>query len=302
MVPGRRAALLAHPRRVWRGTGKIVTFPKKTAHSTRTDVKKHLFLAGKTFYHRVLNRFGATMNKRTVVLAAALGLTAAAASRADQFSDLARDLMQQPAAQSALSDPDIAAGLKQALAKGTRAAVLDLGHSGGYWNNPRFRIPLPGPVQELEGMLQGSGFGGQLDQLHLSFNQAAEKAVPVAADVFSQAVQKLTLNDVRSILNGPQDAATQYFKRATSDTLTARFRPIVAGVTAKVGLAQQYNGLVSAAGPMASMLGGSTDLDGYVTQKALDGLFLRIGDEEKAIRTDPAARSTDLLKKVFGSK
>jgi hypothetical protein len=237
-------------------------------------------------------------------LAATLGLAllATAGSRADQLSDLAKDLMQQPAAQSALSDSDIAAGLKQALAKGTHAAVLDLGHSGGFWNNPRFRIPLPGPVQQLEGMLQGSGFGGQLDQLHLSFNQAAEKAVPVAADVFSEAVQKLTLNDVRTILNGPQDAATQYFKRATSGTLTAKFKPIVAGVTAKVGLAQQYNGLVSAAGPMASMIGEPTDLDGYVTQKALDGLFLRVGDEEKAIRTDPAARSTDLLKKVFGSK
>lgn len=242
------------------------------------------------------------MNKSGVVLTSLLCLGAAAASQADQFSDLAKSLMQQPAAQSALSDSDIGAGLKEALAKGTRAAVLDLGHSGGFWDNPRFRIPLPGPVQQLEGMLQGSGFGGQLDQLHLSFNQAAEKAVPVAADVFSAAVQKLTLNDVRSILNGPQDAATQYFKRATSDTLTLKFKPIVAGITAKVGLAQQYNSLVSAAGPMASMLGGSTDLNGYVTQKALDGLFLRVGDEEKAIRTDPAARSSALLQKVFGSK
>jgi hypothetical protein len=243
------------------------------------------------------------MNQRIVVLlAAALSALAGAASRADQFSDLASELMHQPAAQSALSDSDIGAGLKQALAKGTHAAVLDLGRSGGFWNNPRFRIPLPGPVQQLEGMLQGSGFGGQLDQLHLSFNQAAEKAVPVAADVFSEAVRKLTLNDVRAILNGPQDAATQYFRSATSGTLTAKFKPIVAGVTAKVGLAQQYNSVVSAAGPMASMLGGPTDLNGYVTQKALDGLFLRVADEEKAIRADPAARTTDLMKKVFGSK
>jgi hypothetical protein len=231
-----------------------------------------------------------------------LALLAAAGSRADQLSDLAKDLMQQPAAQSALSDGDIGAGLKEALAKGAHAAILDLGHSGGFWNNPRFRIALPGPVQQLESVLQGSGMGSQLDQLHLSFNQAAEKAVPVAADVFSGAVQKLTLNDVRTILNGPQDAATQYFKRATSETLTARFKPIVAGVTAKVGLAQQYNSVVSAAGPMASMMGEPTDLNGYVTQKALDGLFLRVGDEEKAIRTDPAARTTDLMKKVFGSK
>ncbi len=231
-----------------------------------------------------------------------LSLGAAASSRADQFSDMAKSLMQQPAAQSALSDSDIGAGLKEALAKGTRNAINELGRTDGFWNNPRFRIPLPGPVEQLESMLQGAGMGSQLDALHLSFNRAAEQAVPVAADVFSEAVQKLTLNDVRGILNGPQDAATQYFKRTTSDTLTVRFKPIVAGVTAKVGLAQQYNGLMSSAGPLASMAGAPTDLNSYVTQKALDGLYLRVGDEEKAIRTDPAARSTDLLKKVFGSK
>jgi len=107
---------------------------------------------------------------------------------------------------------------------------------------------------------------------------------------------------VRGILNGPDDAATQYFKRTTSDTLTTRFKPIVAGVTAKVGLAQQYNSVMSSAGPMASMMGDKADLNTYVTQKALDGLYLRVGDEEKTIRTDPAARTTDLMKKVFGSK
>lgn len=234
--------------------------------------------------------------------ALALSLGVAAVSRADQLSDFAKSMMQQPAAQSALSDSDIGAGLKEALAKGTRSAVNELGRTDGFWNNPRFRIPLPGPVEQLEGMLQGAGMGSQLDALHLSFNRAAEQAVPVAADVFSEAVRKLSLNDVRGILNGPQDAATQYFKRTTSDTLTVRFKPIVAGVTARVGLAQQYNGLMSSAGPLASMAGAPTDLNSYVTQKALDGLYLRVGDEEKAIRTDPAARSTDLLKKVFGSK
>ena len=226
----------------------------------------------------------------------------AAASRADQLSDFAKSMMQQPAAQSALSDSDIGAGLKEALAKGTRDAINELGRTDGFWSNPRFRIPLPGPVEKLEGILQGAGMGSQLDALHLSFNRAAEQAVPVAADVFSQAVKKLTLNDVRGILNGPQDAATQYFKRTTSDTLTTRFKPIVAKVTAKVGLAQQYNSVVSSAGPMASMLGDKADVNSYVTQKALDGLYLRVGDEEKSIRTDPAARSSDRLKKVFGSK
>ena len=232
----------------------------------------------------------------------ALAAAVAAASRADSFSDMAKTLMAQPAAQSALSDSDIAAGLKQALAKGTTAAINELGRSGGFWDNPRFRIPLPGPVEKIQGYLQGSNIGGQLDDLHLSFNRAAEQAVPVAADVFGEAVQKLSLDD--GILNGPQDAATQYFKRATSDTLTARFKPIVSGITAKVGLAQKYNSVMGQAGPMAGLLGSkqNLDLNDYVTRKTLDGLFVRVGDEEKQIRTDPAARSTELMKKVFGSK
>jgi hypothetical protein len=234
----------------------------------------------------------------------ATGLLAAAASRADSFSDMAKSLMAQPAAQSALSDSDIAAGLKQALAKGTTAAVNELGRSGGFWDNPRFRIPLPSTVEKIENMLQGSGMGNQLDDLHLSFNRAAEQAVPVAADVFGEAVQKLSLDDVRGILNGPQDAATQYFRRATSDTLTAKFKPIVSGITAKVGLAQKYNNVMGQAGPMASMLGGGNNLDlnDYVTRKTLDGLFVRVGDEEKSIRSNPAARTTELMQKVFGSK
>ncbi|MDR3417617.1 MAG: DUF4197 domain-containing protein [Nevskia sp.] len=243
------------------------------------------------------------MNRQpaAIILAASLVLTAAGAVRADEFSSFAKSLVQQPAAQNALSDSDIAAGLKQALAKGTSNAVKQLGRTDGFWNDPSVRIPLPGPVQQLESALQAAGMGAQLEQLHMSFNRAAEQAVPLAADVFGQAVQKLTLDDVRGILNGPQDAATQYFKRTTSDTLAAKFKPIVARITSKAGLAQQYNSLTASAGPMASML-GVPDLDGYVTQKALDGLFLRVADEEKSIRTNPAARTTDLLKKVFGAQ
>src|SRR5262249_12192177 len=147
------------------------------------------------------------------------------------------------------------------------------------------------------------GMGAQLDELHLSINRAAEQAVPVAADVFSEAVKKLTINDVRGILAGPPDAATQYFKRTTSPTLVEKFKPIVSSVTAKSGLVQQYQRLMTSAGPMASLFSsGQTDLDGYVTQKALDGLFVRVAQEEKSIRTNPAARSSEILKKVFGSK
>lgn len=237
---------------------------------------------------------------RISLVAAVLGL--ALAAQADKFSDFAKSVMQQPAAQSALSDSDIGAGLREALAKGTRNAILSLGKTDGFWADPRFRIPLPGAVANIENLLKGAGMGTQLDALHLSINRAAESAVPAAADVFSGAVKKLTLEDVRGILSGPQDAATQYFKRTTSDTLATRFKPLVAKVTAKSGLVQRYNSVLASAGPMAAMLGDKGDVNDYVTRKALDGLYLRVADEEKAIRTNPAARSTALLKKVFGSQ
>jgi hypothetical protein len=236
------------------------------------------------------------------IVAAVAALALAASVEASEFSDFAKSMAQQPAAQSALSDSDIATGLKQALAKGTKTAIDALGKTDGFWADARFRIPLPGPVAQIESFLKGSGKGDEIEAFHLAINRAAENAVPVAADVFSEAVQKLSLDDVRGILNGPQDAATQYFKRATSDTLAVKFKPIVAGVTAKTGLVQQYNGLLASAGPMAGMLGKKGDVNDYVTSKALDGLFLRVGDEEKSIRTDPAARSTELMKKVFGSR
>lgn len=227
--------------------------------------------------------------------------------QAGSLSDLGKSVMNQygtqgaasSAASSTLSTSEIADGIKQALAKGTKNAVNQLGHSGGFWGNPSSQIPLPGPIAKMESVLDKAGAGAQLDQLHESINRAAEQAVPVAADVFSQAVKKLTLTDVRGILNGPQDAATQYFKRTTSSTLTAKFEPIVARVTAKVGLAQKYNQVMSAAGPMASMMGGKVNLNDYVTKQALSALFVKVADEEKAIRTNPAARTTDVLKQVF---
>jgi hypothetical protein len=245
--------------------------------------------------------------RRSVLSLSLALLCAAPLTQAGQFSDLANSVGQQLKGQmngpsgAGLSDEDIGAGLKEALAKGTQDAVNQLGHNGGFWDNERFRIPLPTIITKVQGLLQSAGYGGKVDELHLQMNRAAEQAVPVAADVFSEAVRKLTLQDVRGILGGGNDAATQYFKRTTSDTLTAKFKPIVTAITAKSGLVQQYNSVIGQAGPAASMLGDKGDVNSYVTQKALDGLFLRVADEEKDIRQNPAARSTELLKKVFGS-
>lgn len=243
------------------------------------------------------------LTRRT--LAAAFGLAIAGTATAQSLQDLANQVLQQTQGTTAgagLSNTDIAAGLRQALANGTRDAVNQLGRTNGFWGSDRFRIPLPGAVQQISSLLQAAGYGTQLEQLHLTMNRAAEQAVPLAADVFAQAVQNLTLDDARNILNGPQDAATQYFKRTTSATLTSKFEPVVAKITSKIGLVQNYNALLASAGPAATMLGGqSTDINAYVTRKALDGLYARVADEEKSIRTDPAARTTELLKKVFSS-
>jgi len=239
-----------------------------------------------------------------VLVAALLPLSVAASKWTDALGTVQQAATQQGAGGtglSALSNTDIAAGLKAALAQGTRTAVANLGRSDGFWGNAAARIPLPKPIRKIESMVRGVGMGGQIDAFHLSLNRAAEQAVPVAADVFATAVQKLTLDDVRGILQGPNDAATQYFKRTTTETLTARFRPLVTKATANVGVAQQYKQLVAATGPFAASLGASSDLDGYVTQKALDSLFVQVAAEEARIRQNPAARGSEIMRRVFGA-
>lgn len=235
-------------------------------------------------------------------LVGGLALAVVATAAAGPWKDLADQLLTESAkpAAASLSDADIGAGLREALAKGTKAAVTQLGRADGFWGDTRFRIPLPKPLARSEKLVRSFGGGEKLDAVHLAMNRAAEEAVPLAADVFSEAVRKLTLDDVRAILTGPQDSATQYFKRTTTDTLLEKFKPVVAQVTGKLGLVQRYNAVLSSAGPLAASL-GAPDLDDYVARKALDGLFTRVADEEKDIRENPLARTSDLLKRVFGS-
>ena len=241
-----------------------------------------------------------------VALLAAATLAVPLAVHAGQWKDALKALQQAAGPQAsgdlaALSDTDIASGLREALAQGTRAAVSSLGRSDGFWANAAARIPMPTAVQNMERTLRGVGMGGYVDQFHLSLNRAAEQAVPVAADVFANAARKLTVADARAILTGGQDSATQYFRRTAGDALALKFLPLVRQATSKVGVAQSYKQMTAAAGPFSAALGAPSDLDGYVTQKALDSLFLQVAAEEKRIRENPAARGTALLKKVFGS-
>lgn len=245
------------------------------------------------------------MQKHKLIWASALGLAVFAGAAAAGWRDFAKEIFSQPATQQAasnLAEGEIVQGLREALAKGTRNAVLQLGQTDGFWANAKYRIPLPNTLVQADGLIRAAGFGPQIDDLHLSFNRAAEQAVPVAADVFSQAVSQLTINDAREILSGADDAATQYFRRSTSDTLAVQFKPLVAKVTARSGLVQQYEKLKAATGPLSLMMGAEADVDTYVTNRALSGLYDRVAVEEKAIRQNPAARSSEILKKVFGQK
>ncbi len=202
----------------------------------------------------------------------------------------------------AVSDNDISRGLKEALGKGVKTAVNSLGRQDGYLGNPRVRIPLPNSIQKLEKGLRFAGQGRAVDEFVASMNNAAEKAVPVAIDVFVDAIMQMTFDDARDILfSGQDDSATQFFRRTSEETLRDKFRPIVEDFTERAGVTQKYKTMAGRAGFAAAFLGkDATDLDGYVTQKALDGLFLMIAEEERNIRKNPLGRTTDLLRKVFG--
>jgi hypothetical protein len=248
--------------------------------------------------------------------------TVTAAGGRGQFKDLLNKARQAAqvkagdnAAASQLPTGDIAAGLKEALAKGTTHAINSLGRDGGFWNNAKVRIPLPGKLEQAGKLARQLGQGAKVDAFELSLNRAAEKAVPQVADIFGDAIRKMTLDDARGILAGGDHAATDFFRRVAGDALAARIHPIVAQATDSVGVTQKYKAFTSGSGgalggalDSLGALGGKSkgghsplDLDDYVTQKTMDGLFTTIAEQEQSIRQNPAARSTDLLKKVFGS-
>ena len=205
-------------------------------------------------------------------------------------------------ASGAASDSDpIAAGLKEALGKGLQRAIAELGKNDGFLTNLNVRIPMPDKVQQVEKAARAVGQGKLADQFIATMNHAAEQAVPTAAGVFSDTLTKMTIQDAQGVLQGPNDAATQFFRRTTDTQLREKFLPIVKEATAKTGVTAAYKQLMGKATFASSFLGSeSMDLDGYVATKAMDGLFKMVADEEKRIRENPVARTTDILKSVFG--
>lgn len=199
-----------------------------------------------------------------------------------------------------LSDAKIGSGLKEALKIGTENTVHLTGKTDGYFMNQAIKILMPEKIHNIEKGLRAVGYGPQVDEFVLSMNRAAEKAAPLAKEIFWGAIGDMTFEDARKILSGPDTAATDYFKRKTSDKLTIAFKPEVDKAMNEVGVTRQYKELVGKYQTIPFMKSESFDIDQYVVTKALDGLFHVLGEEEKKIRTNPAARVTDLLKEVFG--
>ena len=201
---------------------------------------------------------------------------------------------------SGLSDAKIGSGLKEALQIGAENAVNLTGRKDGYFMNQAIKILMPEKLRTVEKGLRAVGYGPQIDEFVLSMNRAAEQAAPFAKDIFLGAITEMTFDDARKILAGGDTAATQYFKAKTTGKLTTAFRPVVEKATNEVGVTRQYKELMGRASMMPFLKSETLDIDQYVVDKGLDGLFFVLGQEEKKIRTNPTARVTDLLKEVFG--
>ncbi len=215
-----------------------------------------------------------------------------------------------PAASLAsLSDGKVAEGLKEALGKGVQNAVSQLGHDDGFLTNLNVKIPIPEKLHTVEKTLRALKQDKLADDFVNTMNHAAEQAVPEAAGVFGDVVRNMSVEDARAILTGPNDAATQYFRKTTQTNLFEKFLPIVKTATEKTGVTSTYKQFMAKAGgtsPFGSF-GGSflkaddMDIDVYVTNKAMDGLFIMVAEEEKRIRENPVACTSELLQQVFGS-
>ncbi|CCG40716.1 DUF4197 domain-containing protein [Magnetospirillum molischianum] len=252
---------------------------------------------------------------------AALLLAAPVSAPAQSWSDLGKDLLKQqlerqrPAETTTstaaptpitttASTEEIGSGLKAALKQAATQVTGRLGKTDGFNADPLVHIPLPGKLAPLRSGLALAGQSGLLDDLEVRLNRAAEAATPEAREIFLTSLDKMSLDDARTILSGPKDSATQYFKRTMTPDLTAAMRPVIQSELSKTGAMTSYQALSAAAGALPlvgqALSGGPELLTDHVLERALGAIFTGIGKEEAAIRTDPAKRSTDLLKKVFG--
>jgi hypothetical protein len=239
------------------------------------------------------------MFKFWVILAFLFITVSSSSAQLDKFL---KGMGNLPGAGSGTSDAKIGSGLQEALKVGTENAVSQTGTIDGFLKNKAIKILMPKSLQTIEQPLRLVGYGPQIDEFVVGMNRAAEKAVPFAKEIFWDAIGQMSFDDARKILNGSDTAATDYFKSKTSKKLQTAFLPSVKDVMNQVGVNRQYNDLIGRYKDVPFSKSIAFDVNQYVTEKTTDGLFFVVGQEEKKIRTNPAARVTDLLKDVFGNR
>lgn len=240
-------------------------------------------------------------NYTALALVAMLGT----ACTSTQFTQTMKEVSDQMAGTAPLTNADVVAGLKEALNKGAEQAVGTASVADGFWKSDRLRIPFPAEAIKVKNTLNDLGMQAQVEKFELTMNRAAEDAAKQAVPIFLNAIKDMTVADGFAILKGGDHAATDFLKEKTTAELTAKFRPIVEQATQKVALTSYWTPLTKAYNTATLLTGGQAvnpDLDAYVTQKAIHGLFVLVADEELKIRKDPLARTTDLLKRVFGAQ
>ena len=230
-----------------------------------------------------------------LALVAAVGCATSAPAQQSPLDQFLKGIQDATKGGNGLGDVKIGQGLKEALRVGTENAVSLTGRVDGYFTNAAIKILMPERLRTL-------GYGPQVDELVLSMNRAAERAAPAAKQIFWDAIGDMTIDDARKILGGAETAATDYFKEKTTPRLTTAFKPVVDRTMNEVGVTRRYNDLLGQARALPFLNLEKYDLDQYVVGKALDGLFHVVGEQERQIRTNPAARVTDLLRDVFGSR
>ncbi|MBC7906190.1 MAG: DUF4197 domain-containing protein [Rhodospirillaceae bacterium] len=248
------------------------------------------------------------MRKMLIAFGLLVPMTALAqGSLLDMGKGVLQQQLNQPAAPSSgtrgqsLSTTDISSGLKDALRQGASAVTARLGRADGFNADPQVHIPLPDTLRSVQSGLKMAGLSGAADELELKLNRAAESAAPQAKQIFLSALDRMSLDDARAILNGPKDSATQYFKRTMSPDLKTAMRPVVDRNVAEAGVVKSYEAMTASAKGLPMVGDGRAMLTNHVLDYALSGIFRYLADEEAAIRSDPAKRSTELLRKVFAN-
>jgi hypothetical protein len=237
------------------------------------------------------------MITRNFYLMLAFALLFVPAAHSQSLDDLRKVVIQD---KSGLTEGDAASGIREALVKGTSESVKLVSKVNGYFGNPEIKIPFPEDAKNVETMLRAIGLGNKVDEVVLSFNRAAEDAAKGAESIFIDAVKKMTIQDAIQIVKGNSDAATRYLAKTTTPQLKAKFQPVIKASLDKVDATRLWEEVITAYNQIPFVTKMNPDMAAYVTDKAISGLFVMIAKEELKIRKDPVARTTEILRKVFG--